>query len=260
MHIFDLPSELLLQVLKHLDVVELCRCVAPVCSRFRSLSLDPALCTSLEVTKWTRKYEIKINSKSTILRLTSRSPLLKSLDLSNLGFVDDILLETIIQSCPQLRHVYLAFCVEVSEDALHKLFQQCNLQSLDLEGCCNLEDETFTNVQPSCLSGLAHLNLSHCSILTDLTLTLLTESCPKLCFVNFDGVRWLSEPAILSFLLHRNAQLRHLDLVHMSALLDTVSFDTRFCCACVVCEGREGTSCCCAVCCLFIVCCFVADD
>ncbi|XP_077270002.1 F-box/LRR-repeat protein 4-like [Temnothorax americanus] len=147
-----LPDEILLIILKNLDLMTLCR-MNYVDKRFNNLIRDPELYTRLNMrnVSFTDMHDI-------FCYFTSRCKYLQQLDLTSSNF-DVMDFVNFLDNCGRrLKHLRLSDCVSVNNRALLKISEICkNLKELDLIGCDRIDDKGFSYLEQ--LNGLEHLDL-----------------------------------------------------------------------------------------------------
>ncbi|TGZ54423.1 F-box/LRR-repeat protein 4 [Temnothorax longispinosus] len=146
-------TEILLNILKNLDLTTLCR-MSEVNSRFNHLIQDPELYTRLNV-----RCGSITDMDATFRYFTSRCKYLQQLDLTASDFdVMDFI--NFLHNCGgRLTHLRLRNCEPVDNSVLLKISEICkNLKELNLNGCERINDEGFSYLE--ILNGLEHLNFS----------------------------------------------------------------------------------------------------
>ncbi|XP_071642203.1 F-box/LRR-repeat protein 4-like [Temnothorax longispinosus] len=148
-----LPNEILLIILKYLDLTTLCR-MNQVNRRFNDLTRDPKLYTRLNM----RRVTDKLITRNVFRCFTTRCEYLQQLDLTESNFdVNDFL--NFLDNCGRnLTHLRLSECRSNLNPALLKTSEICkNLKELDLSYCRFIDDEGFSYLEN--LEGLEYLNL-----------------------------------------------------------------------------------------------------
>ncbi|XP_071644426.1 F-box/LRR-repeat protein 4-like [Temnothorax longispinosus] len=146
-----LPDEMLLKILKNLDLTTLCR-MSKINRRFNYLTRDPELYTRLNMRNVS---PICIN----IFRyFTSRCKYLQQLDLTASKFHVKNFVKFLDNCGRRLTHLRLSYCQSVHKVVLFKISEMCkNLKELDLNNCLKINDEGFSCLEK--LNSLEHLNL-----------------------------------------------------------------------------------------------------
>ena len=201
---FDiLPEELILNIFSFLTVQELCRYVALVCKLWLHYSKCPLLRQKLSFWESTRVFPLEEISDF----IKVKYPLLKDLCLQPRTELTLHGCSMLAQSCPHLQVLSLSFCDQVTVHILNQFVTFCpNLRDINLAGCA---------VTDHCLEGLnklplRKLNASHCTRLTDNGLKFLSKECHQLCYLNFDGVQWITHDAIATLVGNCHGRLEHL--------------------------------------------------
>ena len=103
----------------------------------------------------------------------------------------------LLRACPKLQHLDLSFCRGLSGDGVTTAINGCpslNLRSLNVEGCGGHFDENFLlDINSAHLCELRKINLSHCCEVGDEAITGLVHRSPKMCDMNLDGLRFLTQ-------------------------------------------------------------------
>eukprot|EP01137_Pigoraptor_chileana_P030488 Opistho-2@17069 len=154
-HINSLPTELLVCIFSRFDVVDLVRCVAPVCRLWWNISRD-----------WSARRLFSIDScrlggfnvrPIALLGLLSGCPLLTELRLGCYYAVSDPLLEIVSVTCKRLRVLDIAFAVDITEAGIECILSRCSrLSWLNIEGCASVGANALATM--ACLPMLRHLN------------------------------------------------------------------------------------------------------
>lgn len=201
---FDvLPEELIINIFSFLTVQELCKYVSLVCKLWLRYSKYPLLRQKLSF--WESNREFSLEEISDFIK--SECPLLKDLCLQPRTELSLHGCSILAQSCPYLQTLSLSFCDQVTEHILDKFVTFCpNLRDINLAGCA---------VTDHCLEGLNKLPLrkldaSHCTHLTDNGLKFLSTECHQLCYLNFDGVQWITHDAIAVLVENCCSRFEHL--------------------------------------------------
>ena len=201
---FDiLPEELVINIFSFLTVQELCKYVSVVCKQWLHYSKCPLLRQKLSF--WESNREFSLEEISDVIK--SSCPLLKDLCLQPRTELSLHGCSILAQSCPYLQVLSLSFCDLVTGHILDQFVTFCpNLRDMNLAGCA---------VTDHCLEGLnklplRKLNASHCTRLTDNGLQFLSTECHQLCYLNFDGVQWITHDAIAVLVENCCGRLEHL--------------------------------------------------
>lgn len=201
---FDiLPEELILKIFSFLTVQELCKYVALVCKLWFYYSKCPLLWQKLSF--WESNREFSLEEISDFIKL--KCTLLKNLCLQPRTELTLHGCSMLAQSCPHLKVLSLSFCDQVTKHILDQFVTFCpSLRDMNLAGC---------TVTDPCLEGfkklpLRKLDVSHCTRLTDNGLMFLSTECGQLCYLNFDGIQWISHEAIAVLVENCHGRLEHL--------------------------------------------------
>ncbi|XP_071643773.1 F-box/LRR-repeat protein 4-like [Temnothorax longispinosus] len=187
--ILALSDEILLKILKNLDLTTLCR-MKYVDERFNNLIQDYELYTRLNVRN------VSLTDMHDIFCFfTPRCKYLQQLDLTGSEFdVRDFI--NFLDNCGRrLTHLRLTDCYSsVDNCALLKISEICkNLKELDLESCSCLDDEGFSYLEK--LNSLEHLNLHDIKITSECLYKILQKNqwmrdlcvfAYSLCAINLD--------------------------------------------------------------------------
>ncbi|XP_024868235.1 uncharacterized protein LOC112452332 isoform X1 [Temnothorax curvispinosus] len=166
-NISDLPDEMLLIILKNLDLMTLCR-LNYVNKRFNNLIQDPRLYTRLNIHCFANYFVncrlsmAKRDMSNIFCYFTSRCKYLQQLDLTKSIFsVEDF--NNFLDNCGRrLTHLRLEKCCSINNLALLKISEICvNLKELNLD-CCRIDDEGFSYLEK--LNNLEYLNLCRTNI------------------------------------------------------------------------------------------------
>ncbi|XP_071572472.1 F-box/LRR-repeat protein 4-like [Temnothorax nylanderi] len=226
-----LPDEILLIILKYLDLITLCR-LNCVNKRFNILIRDPKLYTRLNIRRVTDKYI----THNVFRYFTARCKYLQQLDLTASNFDVKNFVKFLDNCGRNLTHLRLSKCSEsVNSCTLLKISEICkNLKELDLSHCRLIDDEGFSYLEK--LEGLKRLNLRNTPIRTErlskilqknqwmreldtdlinaeAVLKELANSCRNLEVINSLYASKLSSRGISALTNCKN--LRKVDLVHL---------------------------------------------
>ncbi|XP_071572471.1 F-box/LRR-repeat protein 4-like [Temnothorax nylanderi] len=148
----ELPDEILLIILKYLDLITLCR-LNCVNKRFNILIRDPKLYTRLNIRRVTDKYI----THNVFRYFTARCKYLQQLDLTASNFDVKNFVKFLDNCGRNLTHLRLGHCSYVNNRVLLKISEICiNLKELDLSCCYRINDEGFSYLER--LNNLEHLN------------------------------------------------------------------------------------------------------
>ncbi|XP_071573704.1 F-box/LRR-repeat protein 4-like [Temnothorax nylanderi] len=150
----ELPDEILIIILKNLDLMTLCR-LNYVNRRFNDLIRDPRIYTRLNIDQICTVSDKYI--RDIFCYFTPRCKYLRQLDLAASNFdVKDFV--KFIDNCGRhLTHLRLSRCQLIGSHALLKISEICkNLKEMSLSHC-RVDDEEFSYLER--LNGLEYLNL-----------------------------------------------------------------------------------------------------
>ena len=138
-------------------------------------------------------------------------------DVMNLSLVNcrpvDATLQTIVSRCHYLRHLNLAGCTSISNEACTIMSKNCQaLESLSLDGCRDISDEGLSDLALRC-TRMENLNLNHLHLLTDNSLTALGETCHRLRDFSMCWMPSVTDRGMFTFATYCNATaLTRLDI------------------------------------------------
>ncbi|XP_071640304.1 F-box/LRR-repeat protein 4-like isoform X3 [Temnothorax longispinosus] len=177
-NISEFPDEILLIILKNLDLMTLCR-LNYVNRRFNDLIRDPHLYTRLNIhypaaAEYIPQNIARRDMSNILCYFTSRCKYLQQLDLTESTFdVEDF--TNFLDNCGRrLTHLRLGDCNNsVNNLVLLKISEICvNLKELNLDDCYGIDDEGFSYLEK--LNGLEHLSLYGADV------TQFIKLCPNL--------------------------------------------------------------------------------
>ena len=162
------------------------------------------------------------DSTATSLVANGPRPLLQSLNLSRTK-VGDASVRQLLRQCPELRSIYLAGCLAVTDVSLSSLAlhgRSSGLQEVHLTGCheisdtglrdmayacprlevlvlnhCDATDAAISDIATSC-TGLIQIQVVGCGGVGDASVIALAESCPQLTRADLRGCSNVTETAI----------------------------------------------------------------
>ncbi|KAL3880063.1 hypothetical protein ACJMK2_032334 [Sinanodonta woodiana] len=199
-----LPQEILLKIFSYLTPIELCLHVAPVSKAWYRCAYDPVLWKHLDF-----RHNPSISSVD-LCWILRRTPHLRSLVIpgrtSSLGEVC-----VISECCKELEHLNIGFWTNLSGSFLKCFLQNCsNLQSLNIEGCGNIQESNCVKVLAA-FKKLHILNVSHCTLL-DEELEYLSKKLNCITSLNIDGIPWITGLGVKKLLQFHKDNLVHLYL------------------------------------------------
>lgn len=104
---------------------------------------------------------------------------LKSICLAKITQFSDVGLVRLLSKCPLLRELDLSYCSYISDNGIVGVAQLKNLQVLKLENCRNITDVGLGSIAAGC-KALRHLSLRWCLGVTDAGISLLSFNCKHL--------------------------------------------------------------------------------
>ncbi|CAN0231161.1 unnamed protein product, partial [Ectocarpus sp. 12 AP-2014] len=128
--------------------------------------------------------------------------ILTSLDLSGCVLLSDYSIVALGQLCRKLRRLNLKALNRVTEEGASS--RACQIQTLNLAGCCNLTDMACAYIVQDPVSGsrrgasLTSLNLGYCLNITDNGVARLVASATKLLHINLAGCVQLTDEGVLT--------------------------------------------------------------
>lgn len=186
-NVLDLPDEVILNIFSYFSPTELCRYVAPVCSKWLAYARDSTL--------WEEISEKEFRSIPTELLvkvITSWCCLLRVLDLKGRTDMSKDDFEYILQSCPHIETLSLAFCDQVNDEILKILCNYCcNLKYVNFEGC-KISDSSLIHLFGKPIHGLT---LSHCNI-SDEGIIFIANNFKKIISLDVDGIQWITQSSL----------------------------------------------------------------
>lgn len=199
MNINDLPIEVLHHVFQYMSQNELLLAISPVCRFWKDLAYDPL--------RW-RSLELSFNQLPSVVAsgLLQQTSLLEVVVI-NSSRRDPVLpgiLSDFFESCSLLGlplvEIQVNYCTSVHSITLMAAIKNFKptLKRLSLEGCRTVNSESL---QVICqLSGLTHLNLSHCTCLADENLTTISQELDKIVSLKLDGICHLTDAYVFCIL------------------------------------------------------------
>ncbi|XP_033107249.1 F-box/LRR-repeat protein 4-like [Anneissia japonica] len=207
---FDiLPAEVIQFIFQHLTIPDLCR-VAPVCHLFKKHCYDSILYCQLNI----QPYWFKFND-SDLERFSSRCRQLKKLSLAWCGSYGMLTPETFdrfIERCGRnMECLQLSCCSFLNDDNVQTIAETCTqLKELNFQSCTQLNGRSFGCL--SSLHSLQRLNLYRTS-LTDNQACFLFKNFPDLEHLNLGSVSGIQHfDVVMGSLGHYCKKLKSLDL------------------------------------------------
>nr|XP_002127785.1 F-box/LRR-repeat protein 20 isoform X1 [Ciona intestinalis] len=214
-----LPDEIWLEIFKRCPQLTVMFRLSRVCSKFRSLSSDPAMWRHIDLNEWeeTELNKIVIDDENptasneilpnhpTILKSSQLYAYVmpkvmnhvKKLTLSR--YYKDFTLNSFERSllckCANLTYLNMGFCENVNLFSLQEICYSCpNIECLTVEGCRNVDDACMNTI--SKLNRLTTLDISHCAGVTDIGIQYLTNLSSSLLHFMGDGVLHMSDRGV----------------------------------------------------------------
>ncbi|KAG0347958.1 hypothetical protein BG005_011797 [Podila minutissima] len=150
----------------------------PSCITDRHLSsLSPSL---THLTSLNLAHCSAISDVSVIDIVTSSSPYLKKIDLTECRLITNLTIQVIARLCSQLEEISLQGCGLIRDDAIEELALYCTrLQKIDIGQCQRASDRAVLALLTIGLT-LKTLRLDNGNAVTSDTLTYILGACPKL--------------------------------------------------------------------------------
>ncbi|CAO3649623.1 unnamed protein product [Cunninghamella echinulata] len=120
---------------------------------------------------------------------------LQILKLDGCKLLDEYTMQLIASTLPNLRQIYLASCTSIKDNTLIEFLQHLSIPS-----------------------SLTHLNLSHCTQLTDISLRSLAKYCKRLIHLELAGCHGFSDTGLAHFISKLDPFLTYLDLEDVSTI------------------------------------------
>ncbi|KAL1122910.1 hypothetical protein AAG570_003235 [Ranatra chinensis] len=180
-HIDRLPDDALLKVFQWLTSNELATC-AQVCRRWEHLAWDPSLWRTLHLAGEGASADKAI--RCVLRRLCGRA-VVQRIFLTEGARMSDKGLQLVARRCPDLTHLQLHACPNITNNALFELATRCtNLHHLDLTGCVQISCISVTpGPEPPRRLLLQYLDLTDCSAVDDGGLRVIVRNCPQLVYL-----------------------------------------------------------------------------
>jgi hypothetical protein len=148
---------------------------------------------------------------SMLTKLSSGSPLLKSINLAYCSDLTDAGVASLAMNCRSLEQVVLWGCYELSNNALVSLATNCpRVQHLNLRCCRKITDEGLQMIVGGFASMLT-LNFTYCRCITDRGVGYLAHAYPMLRRVSFAYCVLITDEAV-RHLSHHCPYVESLDL------------------------------------------------
>ncbi|CAM6096718.1 unnamed protein product [Calypogeia fissa] len=104
---------------------------------------------------------------------------LKSISLAKISQFSDVGLVRLLSKCPSLRELDLSYCSYITDNGIVGVTALKNLEVLKLENCRNITDAGLGAIAAGC-KVLRHLSLRWCLGVTDMGISLLSMNCKQL--------------------------------------------------------------------------------
>ncbi|RHZ78001.1 hypothetical protein Glove_168g310 [Diversispora epigaea] len=132
--------------------------------------------------------------------------------------ISDRTIIAIASSCPNLHHLSLMGCHNITDNSVNKLLQHIhNLEYLELDQCRLITDLSIRSVANSC-PNLEHLDIGACDA-SETSICNIVRSCKKLKYLNIRCCRLVTDKVISEIVQHCS------NLEYLSIVGTTVSKD-----------------------------------
>lgn len=113
-----------------------------------------------------------------LIKLVQHCPNLQTLDVAWYGNIADASILSAAQHCPNLQSLDISWCKQITDKSILAVTQNCcNLQSLNVRNCWNLTEKSIFSLVQNC-RNLQYLDVKFCHQLTDKSVLSLTQNCP----------------------------------------------------------------------------------
>ncbi|GEQ68043.1 hypothetical protein JCM33374_g1709 [Metschnikowia sp. JCM 33374] len=195
--LLQLPTEVLLQIFKHLDKNDLFSLLT-VCRDFANLIVEIL---------WFRpnmQSDAAFSKIKEIMKLPRTQThwdyrnYIKRLNLSFMTkFVDDDLLN-LFTGCPKLERLTLVNCTKLTYQPITRVLENCNrLQSIDMTGVQDIQDDIIYALAKNC-NRLQGLYAPGCGNISEEAIIQLLHACPMLKRIKFNNSENISDESILA--------------------------------------------------------------
>ncbi|CAG8626406.1 9708_t:CDS:2, partial [Diversispora eburnea] len=135
--------------------------------------------------------------------------------------ISDQTISTIAHSCPNLRHLSLTGCHNITDNSVNKLLQHIhNLEYLELDQCRFITNSSIRGVTNSC-PNLEHLDIGACDA-SETSICNIVHSCKKLKYLNIRCCRLVTDNVIDEIVQHCS-NLEYLSIVGTNVSKDALS-------------------------------------
>eukprot|EP00455_Lapot_gusevi_P009096 TRINITY_DN1404_c0_g1_i2.p1 TRINITY_DN1404_c0_g1~~TRINITY_DN1404_c0_g1_i2.p1 ORF type:complete len:492 (+),score=46.17 TRINITY_DN1404_c0_g1_i2:82-1557(+) len=209
-----LTDDLLLSVLRFVDLKTTLSALSVCSSRFRSLCEDPRAYHTIA-------FEDRLSL--TDQHMAQLAPKLRHIEKLSLSFcraLTDLALQALSTSCCRLKTLTLRGCEKITDDGLSALISVCpSIEELCLDQSRNLTDVSCTVISQH-LPKLQSISLTWCKRITSQGIVQLCSGCPLLEDLNLDLCGLLDDAALCAMADHLPS-LTSLSLRHLSHISDT---------------------------------------
>jgi hypothetical protein len=141
--------------------------------------------------------EDQVMTDDLVIRIAECCSGLLSLGLAGLELVTDFSVVQIAENCTQLRCLNLSESKGITDCAVSKIVECCHqLESLHLPGHHEFTDDAFSELSKESLPNLKKLVLNS-SLISDDTIILIAECCPKMIHLNLGGCRRITDAGMI---------------------------------------------------------------
>ncbi|KAL3289451.1 hypothetical protein HHI36_022875 [Cryptolaemus montrouzieri] len=184
---FDqLSDESIMKIFSFLGSKDLSSC-ARVCKRFNHIAWTPCLWRTVRISgenmsgdKALKRIMRKVGSEgdSGVCHSIERIEIVEGAKLSDKGLL------LLARKCPDLVHLQLLGCINITNTALFEVATRChNLQHLDITGCIKISCISVNDPSTHSRLQLQYLDLTDCPYVNDNELRVIVCHCPQLTFL-----------------------------------------------------------------------------
>lgn len=244
--LLQLPTEILLQVFKHLDKVDLFSLLT-VCREFSELIVeilwfrpnmqsDKAFLKIRDVmmlprteTHWDyRNYIKRLNISfmtslvtDDLLYLFEGCPKLERLTLVNCSQLSHLPIARVLQLCDRLQSIDMTGVQDIQDDIIYALAQNCTrLQGLYAPGCGNISEEAIITLLKAC-PMLKRIKFNNSENITDDTIAAMYDNCKSLVEIDLHNCPKVTDRYLKSIFLELN-QLREFRISNAAGITDAL--------------------------------------
>jgi hypothetical protein len=137
--------------------------------------------------------------------------------------ITDAGVRAVLQGCPKLRETDLAQSARISDGLRVELAAHCNFTRLDLSKWERTSEELAQDVLTAC-PNLTEVDCFHCKWLTDATLAVCAQHCPRLESLSLWACTNVTTDGVRTLVAERGRQLSQINLMDCSQLEDGAVF------------------------------------